>query len=281
MTTEVVLALGAFFIAFLLRVSPSTRPVLLPLSLFAVLVHELSHGLAAIFSGGQFERFQMERDGGVAYTRGGRSFLIIPAGYVGTAIFGAVLIYFTNALDQPSGLAIGLGVAFALLTILFSGMSLKKLTIIELGIVLVVLGVGGYLLFSQPTGGARALTMGIGVLGAVLFVYFISDEYFFTVLVGILASLGLIGVGIYGYEQQTEVTRFVLNFLAFMVGLNTIYDSWYLFRLIQQPKLSKRGNDATNMAKITPFPAWFWALVWSVNALVMLSVALGLVVAGS
>jgi hypothetical protein len=279
-TNELLLPLAAFGIAFLLRLSRRTRPYLWILNLFAVLIHELCHGLAALLTGGKFERFHMESHGGVAYTRGGQRAIIIPAGYVGTAIFGAILLYVTNVVEQPGWVAVGLGIGFLILTILFSGMSIRKLNIIEL-VVIVVGGVGVVALFlaARENDGLRwAVTVGAGLL-ILLFVRFISDEYFFTVAIGALTSGVLLLLGFYSYEGQPEIARFVLNFLAFMVGLNAIFDSWYLFQLISDPSLSQHGNDATNMSKVVPLPAQLWATIWALNSVVMLGIAVGLVVA--
>lgn len=64
-----------------------------PFRLLITIVHELSHGLAALVTGGSFIRFVIFSDGsGLAYTAGGWRMLVIPAGYLGAALFGAVLI---------------------------------------------------------------------------------------------------------------------------------------------------------------------------------------------
>lgn len=64
-----------------------------PFRLLLTIVHELSHGLAALLTGGAFLRFVISADGsGLATTAGGWRWVIIPAGYVGVALFGAVLI---------------------------------------------------------------------------------------------------------------------------------------------------------------------------------------------
>ncbi len=64
-----------------------------PFRLLLTIVHELSHGLAAIITGGSFLRFVVYPNGsGLAYTSGGWRLIIIPAGYLGVALFGAGLI---------------------------------------------------------------------------------------------------------------------------------------------------------------------------------------------
>ena len=64
-----------------------------PFRLLMTFVHEFGHGIAAILTGGHFESFVIHSDGsGLAYSAGGWRFIIIPAGYLGVAIFAAVLI---------------------------------------------------------------------------------------------------------------------------------------------------------------------------------------------
>lgn len=77
-----------------IAVTPGLRLLNYPFRLLLTLVHELGHGLAAILTGGEFLRFQIATDGsGLAYTAGGWRFVVIPAGYLGVALFGAVLIW--------------------------------------------------------------------------------------------------------------------------------------------------------------------------------------------
>ncbi len=64
-----------------------------PLKILVVLFHELSHGLAAVLTGGAIEHIEISFDqGGVCYTRGGSSFVILNAGYVGSLGAGAAML---------------------------------------------------------------------------------------------------------------------------------------------------------------------------------------------
>lgn len=64
-----------------------------PLKILVVLFHELSHGLAAVVSGGSIESIELSvEQGGVCYTRGGSSFLILNAGYLGSLVIGAAFL---------------------------------------------------------------------------------------------------------------------------------------------------------------------------------------------
>jgi len=68
-------------------------PLLLPFRLFVTMVHELSHALVAILTGGQVLGIAIRLDGsGVTYARGGNLVLTASAGYVGSSVFGAVLL---------------------------------------------------------------------------------------------------------------------------------------------------------------------------------------------
>lgn len=81
----------------------------------------LSHGLAALLTGGAFLRFVIFPDGsGLAYTAGGIRWLIIPAGYVGTALVGAALVALGGS-PRRSRVTLGaLGAALALLTLRYA-----------------------------------------------------------------------------------------------------------------------------------------------------------------
>ena len=68
-------------------------PVVLPLKILVVFMHELSHGLAAILTGGAVERISLSvQQGGHAVTRGGNSFAILSAGYLGSLLIGMAFL---------------------------------------------------------------------------------------------------------------------------------------------------------------------------------------------
>ncbi len=102
---------------------PGLHWLIYPFRLFVTFVHELSHGLAALLTGGQFIQFTVSTDtSGLAYSSGGWRWLIIPAGYLGAALFGGVLLYLTNHISSSGrrALAIGLGLALLAVTLLFA-----------------------------------------------------------------------------------------------------------------------------------------------------------------
>jgi len=89
-----------------------------PFRLLVTLVHELSHGLAAQLTGGHFRNFVVFSDGsGLAYTAGGWRMVVIPAGYLGAASFGAALILLGTSLKASRWALGALGVLIGLLSL--------------------------------------------------------------------------------------------------------------------------------------------------------------------
>lgn len=88
-----------------------STPLIYPLRLLVVFFHELSHGLAAVFTGGKIVSLTLSSDeGGLATTQGGNLFLIISAGYVGSLLFGVALflIALRSRADRLAVAALGL-----------------------------------------------------------------------------------------------------------------------------------------------------------------------------
>lgn len=64
-----------------------------PVQLLVVFVHECGHALAAVLTGGEVRGMTIRPDlSGQTATRGGFPFLILQAGYLASAIFGAMLV---------------------------------------------------------------------------------------------------------------------------------------------------------------------------------------------
>lgn len=66
--------------------------IIYPIKIFVVLSHEISHGLATIFTGGKLQSIVLTPNlGGASYTIGGNKFIIASAGYLGSLMFGSAL----------------------------------------------------------------------------------------------------------------------------------------------------------------------------------------------
>jgi len=72
---------------------PFASVVTYPCNLFVTLVHESSHAVAAIATGGSVESITVRLDtSGLTLTRGGSRLITLCAGYTGATLFGAVLL---------------------------------------------------------------------------------------------------------------------------------------------------------------------------------------------
>lgn len=100
----------------------ATAVILFPVRLFVTFVHEAGHALAGLLTGGQVEGFQVSWDGsGVANIAGGSVSLIAPAGYLGAALFGALLFFLTNRIPRwTRALSFLIGVSVIALSLAFA-----------------------------------------------------------------------------------------------------------------------------------------------------------------
>ncbi len=79
-----------------------------PFSWLQTYFHEISHGLAAVLTGGVIDRIELHLNGaGVCYYRGGWRGPVAFAGYVGAVLWGA-LIYLASTTLEKSARWIGL-----------------------------------------------------------------------------------------------------------------------------------------------------------------------------
>ena len=80
-------------LAIALMFVPFASVVTYPCNLFVTLVHESSHALAALATGGSVESITISPDtSGLTLTRGGSRLITLCAGYTGPTLFGAILL---------------------------------------------------------------------------------------------------------------------------------------------------------------------------------------------
>jgi hypothetical protein len=72
---------------------PYADVIVYPFRIFVTFIHETSHALAALMTGGQVKYIDIAPDGnGLTYTRGGWGLLITSAGYLGAVLYGGLLL---------------------------------------------------------------------------------------------------------------------------------------------------------------------------------------------
>ncbi|MBI4540903.1 MAG: M50 family metallopeptidase [Gemmatimonadetes bacterium] len=113
-----VAAFAAFFTALWILWE---TPVVYPLKVFVVFLHELSHGVVAVATGGAIQHILLTQDqGGVCVCPGGNAFLTLSAGYLGSLAWGALLLTAARAPRRwLRGIVAGIGAVVLALTLLY------------------------------------------------------------------------------------------------------------------------------------------------------------------
>ncbi len=95
-------------------------PFLYPVKIFVVFIHEASHALTTILTGGQVVSMVVTPwQSGYVQHAGGNSFFIAAAGYIGSALFGGFLLLLSTREEWASAVFFGLAIFFSLVTIFF------------------------------------------------------------------------------------------------------------------------------------------------------------------
>ena len=68
-------------------------PLVYPLKIFVVLLHEVSHATMSVATGGSIDRITLDpMQGGACYCPGGSPFLTLSAGYLGSLLWGGLML---------------------------------------------------------------------------------------------------------------------------------------------------------------------------------------------
>jgi hypothetical protein len=96
-------------------------PFIYPVQVFVVFLHEISHGIAAVATGGSIQRITLSpRLGGACYCPGGNAFLTLSAGYLGSLLWGAAILEAGQRAGRHAGRVVqGIGAGVLLLSLLF------------------------------------------------------------------------------------------------------------------------------------------------------------------
>jgi hypothetical protein len=208
-----------------------------PLQLFATFVHEGSHVLATVMTGGSVQSLTVSPDtSGVVWslTQDGnwlQRLMISSAGYLGTTAFGvALLVWMRYQFSSRKALYIASGFV-GLMTLVFGLLAPM------------------WNLFSAKVGIASVA---------------------FTVISGAALCAGLFAMARYA---EIRWVNFTLAFLAVQCLLNAIFSLKDLFLI---SALSDSQSDAMNMAEASGIPAIAWVLIWIVGSVLMISIGLRL-----
>lgn len=160
--------LAGFTLYFVLLWTLWWTPLVYPLKIFVVLLHELSHALAAVATGGTVERILLTMDeGGACYCPGGNAFITLSAGYLGSLGWGLALLEAARLRARPTRMIVaGLGVVVAVASVLF----VRTLFGLVFGLI-----TGAFLLGAARVLGPRMLARLLTVLGLTSALYAVLD----------------------------------------------------------------------------------------------------------
>ncbi|MEX0276641.1 MAG: M50 family metallopeptidase [Ruegeria sp.] len=97
-----------------------STPVVLPLKILIVFMHELSHAIAIVLTGGSVESFSVSpQQGGLVIGRGGNRFISLSAGYLGSLALGMGLLVVALRTNWDRAVLGGFGCVMLLVTVLY------------------------------------------------------------------------------------------------------------------------------------------------------------------
>ncbi|HOT28262.1 MAG TPA: M50 family metallopeptidase [Candidatus Ozemobacteraceae bacterium] len=119
-----------------------------PFKILTVFFHELSHGLAAVVTGGSIEGISLSTDqSGFCITRGGSRWLVLTAGYLGSLLWGAALLLAAARTRHDRAITQFLGAGMLIITALYVRSLFGFLFCAAFGGALLYLGKNGSELF--------------------------------------------------------------------------------------------------------------------------------------
>ena len=103
--------------------------LILPIKLMTVFFHELSHGLAAILTGGSIVKIELNlNQGGVCYHQGGWFLVVASAGYLGSLLWGSCI--FLASLKK--GISCWIAKSIAVILIIVTGLWIRNIQAIAI-----------------------------------------------------------------------------------------------------------------------------------------------------
>jgi len=233
---QVWLLLIATVITIALWLIPYGEFVVYPIRLFVTFIHESSHALMAVLTGGAVQSLTISADtSGLTYSApsgmiGG--LLTSSAGYLGTTIAGVLMLFLIRKKFSPNKILTAQGLFVAVMLIVFTLVS--------------------------PLFNFLSLQVAVSSL-------------VFTLFAGGALAAGLIALGLFA---SPRIASFAVAFLAVQCLLNAVTDQLTLFVINSPFRSSDITNDAANMANATHLPGIFWVVIWIGISIVMISLGL-------
>ena len=187
-------------------------PIVYPLKLFVVLLHEISHGLASVGTGGAIQRIVISpNQGGLCECGGGNAFLTLSAGYLGSLLWGAAILTAARGRGRiPQIATIVIGVLVVAVTLLYvrNGFGILFGAVFGVGLIMA----GRYL----PANGTASLLTALGLTSCLYAILDIKSDILDRPYVESDAHM---------LAQLTGVPTLVWGFLWIAIAL--VFSAWF------------------------------------------------------
>jgi hypothetical protein len=235
---QVWLLLIATVITIALWFIPYAEYLVYPVRLFVTFIHESSHALVAVLTGGSVSSLTIASDGsGLTYSAPSGFFgalLTSSAGYLGTTVAGVLMLFLIRKKFSPNKILTAEGIFVAVMLVVFT----------------IVSPIFNLFTLQVP-----------------------FTSILFTILTGGFLAAALVGLGIY---SSAKVANFAVAFLAAQCLLNAVSDLKTVLVMNTPLVGSDIANDAANMALATHIPGFIWVLIWIGISILMISLGLRL-----
>ncbi len=237
---QIYLLLIATVITLALWFIPYADYLVYPIRLFVTFVHEGSHVIAALLTGGSVESLTVSPDASglvmFKYDSTISQLITSSAGYLGSTAFGVLLLVLIRRAYSARIVLAASAIFVGAMTLLFG-------------------------LFA-PIWNVSTVNVSFG-------------SVLFTVTSGAILTVGLLAIARYA---SARVAQFTMTFLAVQCVLNALSDLKTVF-YASSPFANPMQTDALNMANATGLPSVAWVLIWIAISVLMISVGLRVYVA--
>ncbi|KAJ2454397.1 THO2 plays a role in transcriptional elongation [Coemansia sp. RSA 2336] len=167
----ILIVIGAYALGILVLWNiPYINMILLPFKLVTVALHEFSHAAAGLCTGARIKSITIDPDeGGLTRMNGGKWCCVMPAGYLGSALLGALMVF--AGFDVLASKIVSVIIGVCLLATLFWAKSwfTRLITVLFIGLI-----VG--LWFTPQGAGLRYVVLFMGVMSSLYSLWDIVDD---------------------------------------------------------------------------------------------------------
>lgn len=232
-------------------------PVLIPVKVFVVYLHEISHAIAAYLTGGEVLALSISwNESGYVNSRGGVLWIVTMAGYVGSMIWGSLMLYYGLKGRSVRVMAMVVGITLLVFTLVPDKESLptdERLAKTISGMFWGLTFVLSAALFERITHG---LLFFMGGLTSLYSLYDLDDFFAGRIME---TDAGVLARNI--FPNSGEITTLFAYSVAFTMSLLSITILYFILRhslrhddLEEDEELYDEGPDHSNLSNLPQMP---------------------------